>query len=67
MPKKPDLKKPCFDLFPAAAERIKVGVCATCSNEIHMEHFRDALSVKEYSISGMCQECQDSIFGGPNA
>ena len=25
--------------------------------------FRDALSAKEYRISGFCQKCQDSIFG----
>lgn len=25
--------------------------------------FRDDLSRKEYSISGLCQKCQDSIFG----
>lgn len=24
--------------------------------------FRDMLSEKEYSISGLCQECQDKIF-----
>lgn len=25
--------------------------------------FRDELSAKEYYISGMCQDCQDSVFG----
>lgn len=25
--------------------------------------FRDALSAKEYRISGLCQGCQDSVFG----
>lgn len=25
--------------------------------------FRDELSAKEYYISGMCQACQDSVFG----
>jgi len=25
--------------------------------------FRDAISKKEYTISGLCQKCQDSIFG----
>lgn len=25
--------------------------------------FRDALSEKEYRISGLCQKCQDSVFG----
>tara|TARA_R110000824_G_scaffold180869_1_gene361400 strand:+ start:548 stop:778 length:231 start_codon:yes stop_codon:yes gene_type:complete len=35
--------------------------CATCKGEA--SSFRDALSKKEYTISGMCQSCQDSIFG----
>lgn len=25
--------------------------------------FRDDISVKEYRISGLCQRCQDAIFG----
>ena len=25
--------------------------------------FKDELSKREYSISGLCQKCQDSIFG----
>ncbi len=25
--------------------------------------FRDALSQREYSISGLCQGCQDTVFG----
>mgnify|MGYP001159308508 FL=1 len=25
--------------------------------------FRDELSAREYYISGMCQACQDSVFG----
>jgi hypothetical protein len=24
--------------------------------------FRDRLSLKEYTISGLCQECQDKVF-----
>ena len=35
--------------------------CVTCSGEA--KSFRDALSEKEYTISGMCQSCQDSVFG----
>lgn len=26
--------------------------------------FRDELSAREYRISGLCQNCQDEIFGG---
>jgi hypothetical protein len=25
--------------------------------------FKDALSVREYGISGLCQGCQDEVFG----
>jgi hypothetical protein len=35
--------------------------CVTCKGEANT--FRDALSQKEYTISGMCQPCQDSVFG----
>jgi hypothetical protein len=28
------------------------------------DKFNDALSAKEYTISGLCQSCQDKIFGG---
>lgn len=27
------------------------------------ESFRDELSRKEFNISGLCQKCQDAIFG----
>ena len=27
-------------------------------------NFRDQLSEKEYTISGICQKCQDDVFGG---
>jgi len=35
--------------------------CVTCKGEANT--FRDDLSRKEYTISGMCQPCQDSVFG----
>jgi len=35
--------------------------CVTCKGEA--SSFRDAVSKKEYTISGMCQSCQDSVFG----
>lgn len=35
--------------------------CMTCSNPD--VNFRDAQSRKEYTISGMCQACQDDIYG----
>ena len=36
------------------------GRCPCCKGSIG--RFRDNLSRKEFSISGMCQECQDKTF-----
>jgi len=40
---------------------LNAGLCPTCQGEI--TEFKDELSKKEFSISGMCQACQDSVFG----
>lgn len=38
--------------------------CSWCKKEIDLlNEFKDALSKKEYSISGFCQKCQDDTFG----
>ena len=42
-------------------EAIEEGVCATCGEEA--SKFHDEASKKEYTISGMCQSCQDDVFG----
>lgn len=36
-------------------------ICLKCKEPI--TGFRDHLSWKEHGISGMCQKCQDKIFG----
>ncbi len=42
-------------------EVVKEGLCMTCDGRA--THFRDAVSEDEYRISGMCQCCQDNVFG----
>lgn len=52
--------------FDKEIDNVQQGKCATCGKEIPaklMDEFRDAISVKEYYISGMCQTCQDEVFG----
>ena len=44
-------------------ESIKSKTCATCGSAVKLLSFKDALSLKEFHISGMCQPCQDSVFG----
>lgn len=39
------------------------GLCPFCNKEVSEDEFRDELSLKEYRISGLCQKCQDEVFG----
>ncbi len=39
------------------------GLCPLCGNKIGPEEFRDLESRREFIISGLCQSCQDDIFG----
>lgn len=39
---------------------IKANVCKVCSGPA--VNFRDQLSEHEYTISGLCQACQDKVF-----
>ena len=45
-------------------ESIRDDKCIWCGKKA--DSFRNELSKKEYTISGLCQKCQDSIFGGEN-
>ena len=38
----------------------KAKVCVQC--KAPAIDFRDTLSVKEYTLSGFCQDCQDNFF-----
>ena len=42
-------------------ESIKNDVCVMCGQPTST--FRDEQSKKEFTISGMCQKCQDDLFG----
>lgn len=45
--------------------RYEKGLCPICGKSIDFDiEFKDALSRKEYSISGLCQACQDKVFIG---
>jgi len=40
----------------------KNGICPLCKKEIEFNDFCDIKSIKEYTISGICQLCQDCVF-----
>lgn len=44
-------------------QSIETRTCAFCSATV--TDFRDELSEKEFLISGLCQACQDSVWGEP--
>lgn len=58
---KPNLNKPVFAYSVIAKDDVINNRCPICKST-NLE-FKDALSEKEYAISGMCQSCQDSVFG----
>ncbi len=49
-------------LFPEEVKAVQSKKCPLCKDPIDMDGFKDVLSRKEYTISGMCQSCQDEIF-----
>lgn len=38
------------------------GICVACHGPVKEDDFKTRISQKEYTISGMCQECQDKTF-----
>ena len=48
--------------FPKEVKRIEARQCPFCGERVFLDEFRDALSVREYNISGLCQKCQDKTF-----
>lgn len=43
--------------------RKALGLCPSCGKDMKDAKFRDNLSKQEFDISGLCQDCQDKIFG----
>jgi hypothetical protein len=43
---------------------IDEGRCPFCQKMVYLNDFRDELSVNEFRISGLCQQCQDKTFDG---
>lgn len=45
-------------------ESIEADTCSNCG-ELAVE-FTDELSRREFTISGLCQKCQDEVFAPPD-
>jgi hypothetical protein len=48
--------------FNEEVDRLEKELCPFCSEAIDESKFRDELSRKEFTISGLCQKCQDDVF-----
>ena len=66
---RPTLKNPDIDVLLVSltgrsrVHSIKSDVCVYGEEDYtHIVDFRDAISAREYAISGMCQTCQDRNF-----
>jgi hypothetical protein len=47
-----------------AVDAVDNGKCPSCGKPIQaFTEFVDDLSRREFGISGLCQECQDRVFG----
>jgi hypothetical protein len=60
--KTPDMIAAIEGMFPGTKHAIDHSKCPLCRSDIDKTKFADALSLKEYYISGMCQNCQDEMF-----
>ena len=49
--------------FTEEVTAVEHGLCPICKKPVDASKFRNEISLRELQISGMCQECQDSIFG----
>ena len=51
--------------FEKEVERVEQHLCPFCNTPLKgvRNEFKDAQSFKEFKISGLCQKCQDEIFG----
>lgn len=54
-----DIMRKCG--FGKEVEMVEKCICPGCRQPIGK--FRDKLSRREYEISGLCQKCQDGVFG----
>lgn len=57
---KSDIMTDFLETFFGRSSAIRTDTCVWCFRPATI--FRDAMSRKEYAISGLCQKCQDEVF-----
>ena len=51
--------------FSLEVTRTELGRCPFCNQVVNKLDLKDALSLREFKISGLCQTCQDETFKEP--
>mgnify|MGYP000873737427 CR=1 FL=1 len=51
-----------FETMFGRTSNIEAGKCVSCGADVTESEFRDEVSLREYTISGLCQKCQDEVF-----
>jgi len=60
MSKSPEMEAYLNTIIPHRELYMRNQMCVSCG--CHADWFKDDLSAKEYTISGLCQQCQDEVF-----
>ena len=42
---------------------VKDYICPLCTDRVDKEEFRNEVFIREFESSGLCQGCQDTVFG----
>jgi len=42
---------------------VEVCRCPSCADRVDEDEFRNEVFIKEFESSGLCQGCQDTVFG----
>ena len=50
-------------IFPGELSYILAKRCPFCQKKVsNLDYFKDDISLREFEISGLCQDCQDKVF-----
>lgn len=61
--KSPQIKQFIEKLFPGTTENIENKICPFCKEPVNEEDFETETNKREFKISGLCQQCQNQVFG----
>lgn len=55
--------RPVDFLFPEMGSMRDMGLCPYCGVAVNPGDFSTVIALKEFDITGMCEPCQNEVFG----